>query len=98
MNVTPPKTWGKITGTVTGRACAGTTGPLQGASVQIDGATADYTLKTDSNGQFEYWVDKSDNPLTVIVSQVGWQSQATGEKIKPGATISANSTLIPDSC
>jgi N-acetylneuraminic acid mutarotase len=98
MNVTPPKTWGKITGTVSGLACAGTTGPLQGAAVQIDGAAADYTLTTDSNGSYEYWIDKSDNPLTVIVSQDSWQSQATGEKIKAGATVSANFTLSPDSC
>ncbi|MCW2935728.1 MAG: peptidase and in kexin sedolisin, partial [Actinomycetia bacterium] len=98
MNVTPPKTWGKITGTVTGLACSGTTGLLKGAAVQINGTTADYTLKTDSNGQFEYWIDKSDNPLTVIASQDGWQAQSTGDKIKAGATISANFTLSQDSC
>jgi N-acetylneuraminic acid mutarotase len=98
MNVTPPKTWGKITGTVAGLACAGTTGPLKGASVQIDGATASYTLKTDSKGQYEYWIDKSDNPLTVIAAQDGWESQTTPDKIKAGATISANFTLSPDSC
>jgi len=66
--------------------------------VQINAPAADYTVQTDSNGQFEYWVDKSDNPLTVIVSQDGWQSQSTGEKIKAGGTISANFTLSQDSC
>jgi N-acetylneuraminic acid mutarotase len=98
MNVTPPKGWGKITGTVSGKACSGTTGPLKGAAVQIDGKAADYTLKTDSKGQYAYWIDASDNPLTVIVSQDGWQSQANRESIKAGATISANFTLSPDSC
>jgi N-acetylneuraminic acid mutarotase len=98
MNVTPPKTWGKITGTVSGLACSHTTGPLTGATVQIDGSAADYTLTTNSNGQFEYWIDKSDNPLTVTASQDGWQSQAAGAKIKAGATVSANFTLSQASC
>jgi N-acetylneuraminic acid mutarotase len=98
MNVTPPKTWGKITGTVSGLACSHTTGPLTGAQVQVDGSAADYTLTTNSNGQFEYWIDKSDNPLTVIASQDSWQPQTAAEKIKAGATISANFTLSPDAC
>jgi hypothetical protein len=98
MNVTPPKSWGKITGTVSGKACAGTTGPLKGATVQIDGSAANYTLKTDASGQYQYWIDKSDNPLTVTAAQDGWQPQRTGGKIKAGATISANFTLSPDSC
>ncbi|HYZ52648.1 MAG TPA: hypothetical protein VE733_03955, partial [Streptosporangiaceae bacterium] len=98
MNVTPPKSWGKITGTVSGLACAGTTGPLKGVTVQIDGSAANYTLKTDASGKYQYWIDKSDNPLTVTAAQDGWQPQRTGGKIKAGATISANFTLSPDSC
>jgi hypothetical protein len=98
MNVTPPKSWGKITGTVSGLACSHTSGPIQGAAVQVDGATANYTLKTDSNGKYQYWIDKSDNPLTVIASLNGWQPQTTKGKISAGATISANFTLSPASC
>jgi hypothetical protein len=98
MNVTPPKTWGKITGTVSGLACSGTTGPLQGATVQIDGAAANYTLTTDSNGNYEYWIDKSDNPLTVIAGSDNWQPQTTTSNIRARHTISANFTLSPDAC
>ena len=98
MNVTPPKSWGKITGTVSGLACNGKTGPLAGATVQIDGTAANYTLKTDSNGRYEYWIDKGDNPLTAIAALDNWQPQTTHEKISAGATISANFTLSPDSC
>jgi N-acetylneuraminic acid mutarotase len=98
MNVTPPRTWGKITGTVSGLACNGKTGPLAGVTVQLDGSAANYTLKTDANGNYEYWVDASDNPLTVIAALDGWQPQTTGEAIKAGHTISANFTLSPDSC
>ena len=38
MNVTPPKDWGKLAGTVTGTDCKGNTNPLQGAQVQANGA------------------------------------------------------------
>lgn len=34
MNVTPPKDWGKIAGTVTGVDCEGNSAPLQGVQVQ----------------------------------------------------------------
>jgi hypothetical protein len=98
MNVTPPKSWGKITGTVSGLACSHTTGPLQGATVQIDGAAANYTLKTDSKGQYAYWIDTADNPLTVIAALDGWQPQTSRENIKAQHTISANFMLSPSSC
>jgi hypothetical protein len=98
MNVTPPKSWGKITGTVSGLACSHTTGPLQGATVQIDGAAANYTLKTDSKGQYAYWINTADNPLTVIAALDGWQPQTSRENIKAQRTISANFTLSPSSC
>ena len=40
MDVTPPKSWGKLVGTVNGSSCTGTLAPLAGATVQADpGAT-----------------------------------------------------------
>ena len=62
MNVTPPKTWGKIMGTVTGAGCAGTV-PIAGAVVQIDTWAAHYTLLTDASGGYALWLDKRNNPL-----------------------------------
>jgi N-acetylneuraminic acid mutarotase len=98
LNVTPPKSWGKITGTVSGTACGGTTGPLKGATVQIDGTIANYTLKTDAKGNYEYWIDNSDNPLTAIAALDGWQPQTDRTNIKAQHTVTANFTLKPDAC
>ncbi|MCW2931381.1 MAG: hypothetical protein JWM19_2343, partial [Actinomycetia bacterium] len=76
----------------------GTTGPLKGATVQIDGTIANYTLKTDAKGNYEYWIDNSDNPLTSIAALDGWQPQTDRTNIKAQHTVTANFTLKPDAC
>jgi hypothetical protein len=53
LTVKPPKTWGKIAGTVT--SASGT--PIAGATVQINTWATSYTLKTDKNGQYALWLD-----------------------------------------
>ncbi|MFE7213721.1 kelch repeat-containing protein [Streptomyces sp. NPDC001698] len=96
MVVDPPKTWGKITGTVTGVGCAGQPAPLAGAVVQVVSSKAIYTLKTDKNGHYQYWLDTRNSPLTVIAAKEGWASQATSAKITPQKTTTVDFTLKPD--
>ena len=86
MTVTPPGTWGKITGTVSGVNCNGSTVPLAGATVQIDTWAAHYTIRTDATGTYQLWLDRRNNPLTVIVAKDGWQPQTKQVKIKAKAT------------
>ncbi|MCX4530928.1 carboxypeptidase regulatory-like domain-containing protein [Streptomyces sp. NBC_01669] len=93
LTVNPPKTWGKITGTVSGVDCAGTSAPLTGATVQITSKTATYTLKTDRNGQYVFWLDVSNSPLTVTASKDGSAPQARSVKIKGGETTTADFSL-----
>ncbi|MCW3820761.1 carboxypeptidase regulatory-like domain-containing protein [Micromonospora sp. DR5-3] len=94
--VNPPKTWGKITGTVTGVGCTGTSTPLTGATVRITSKKATYTLKTDKNGQYVLWLDVRNNPLTVTASKDGWAPQTTSVEIEPREAITANFSLKPD--
>jgi hypothetical protein len=96
FTVNPPKTWGKITGTVTGTGCAGTPGPLPGATVEIDSWAANYTLKTDKNGQYVLWLDTRNNPLTLIAAKDGWAPQTRSVKIAKLKTTTASFTLKPD--
>ena len=98
MHVTPPKTWGKITGTVSGMACGGTTRPLPGATVQVDSWAGDETLATDASGRYVLWLDRRSNPLTVIVAKNGWRSQSRKVKITAGQAITADFTLTPQAC
>ena len=90
MTVNPPKTWGKITGTVTS-ATDGS--PLAGATVKINGQDASYTVKTDKNGQYALWLDTRNNPLQVVVAQTGYQTQTRTVMIANGTTTTANFVL-----
>ena len=93
LHVAPPKTWGKITGTVLGATTAGGTAPLAGATVQIDSWTASYSLTTAADGTYALWLDTRNNPLTVIVAKDGYQPTVTTVKITKGATVTSDFTL-----
>lgn len=93
MNATPPATWGKITGTVSGAPCSGAPTPLPGATVEIDSFAQSFTLKTDAAGKYALWLDARNNPLTVIVAKDGYRPQTTTVRITRGATLMKNFTL-----
>ncbi|WP_200215433.1 carboxypeptidase regulatory-like domain-containing protein [Micromonospora coerulea] len=88
MTVNPPKTWGKITGTV-----AGPSGPMPGATVQINTSTAHYTFRTDASGHYQLWLDVRNSPLQVICANNGYQPQTATVKIKKGEPTTLNSDL-----
>ncbi|MEU2614248.1 S8 family serine peptidase [Micromonospora sp. NPDC007271] len=75
MNVTPPGTWGKLMGTVTGTSCQGASSPLAGVTVQVDGKAASWTFTTDAQGKYAYWLDRKHNPLKMVVAKDGWKPQ-----------------------
>jgi hypothetical protein len=88
-------TWAKISGVVSGKACSGTVAPIPGATVQINTWAASYTLTTDGEGKYALWLDKRNNPLTLIVAKDGWQPQTKKVRLKPGSPLIANFTLLP---
>ncbi|MFH8473969.1 carboxypeptidase regulatory-like domain-containing protein [Streptomyces sp. NPDC018000] len=97
LTVKPPKTWGKITGTVTGADCAGTPKPLAGATVRITSKKAgSYTLTTDRSGHYALWLDVRNNPATVTASKDSWASQSTSVEIVPRKAVTADFSLKPD--
>jgi N-acetylneuraminic acid mutarotase len=98
MVVTPPSTWGKITGTVTGVACHGGRAPIAGATVQINTWAGSFTLQTDANGVYALWLDVRNNPLTLIVAKDGWQPQTTTTTITRHNTTTVNFNLKPTGC
>ena len=92
MNVTPPKTWGEIAGTITAGGK-----PLAGATVQIgtSGGTGreNYTLTSNAAGQYSLWLDQRYSPLQVIVSMDGYQPQTKTAAITEGKTTILNFAL-----
>jgi N-acetylneuraminic acid mutarotase len=95
LTATPPKSWGKITGTVRGAACNGGTAPLAGAVVEVDGSDASYALVTDASGHYGLWLDKRNNPLTLIAAANGWQPQTAGVRIAALQVTTRDLTLKP---
>ncbi|GAB3933050.1 hypothetical protein GCM10027614_03290 [Micromonospora vulcania] len=98
MNVTPPNTWGKLMGTVTGTNCQGASSPLAGAVVQVDSWALSWTFATDAEGKYAYWVDRRNNPLTLIVAKDGWKPQTRQAKIVAGSPTVENFALSPIRC
>ncbi|MBO0609803.1 S8 family serine peptidase [Myceligenerans salitolerans] len=94
MSVKPPKNWGKITGTVTGRPCEGDPAPLEGAFVKLDGSEYDVTLVTGPDGGYARWMGVSNNKLTLLSSADGYLPEMkSGVRIIKGRTVVHDFTL-----
>ena len=99
MQVNPPASWSKVAGTVTD---ASTGNPIAGATVQIctqyDKATGTcgavtYTLKTDSSGNYQLWLNRGYNPLQIIAAVSGYQPVAKLATLIKGVTTTVNFAL-----
>jgi N-acetylneuraminic acid mutarotase len=99
MQVNPPSTWSKVAGTVTD---ASTGDPLAGATIQICtqyntstgtcGAVS-YTLTTDSNGDYQLWLNRGYNPLQIIAALADYEPASKVVKLISGLTTTANFAL-----
>jgi subtilisin family serine protease len=87
LSVTPPTTWSKLAGTVTGVATSGTTAPLAGTTVEVDSWAQEYTFITDKDGGYAYWLDRRNNPLTLIAAKDGYKPQTRSTKLINGETV-----------
>ncbi|MFS8520703.1 MAG: kelch repeat-containing protein, partial [Micromonosporaceae bacterium] len=93
MVVTPPNTWGKLSGTVTGTSCQGGTQPLAGALVQVNGKQDSVTLFTDAEGRYAWWMPVQNNPVQLIVVAGGYIPQARTTMVAPRSEQVENFTL-----
>ena len=99
LQVTPPKKYGKIAGTVQGVGCDGTViAPLQNATVQIDWADGRRRLLTHRDGSYGWWSDTGANPLGVTVAQDGYQPQTRTVRLKARGTVPADFDLRLREC
>ena len=98
MNALPPTTWGKLLGTVTGTSCQGDSAPIAGATVQVDSWASSFTFTTDTAGQYAYWMDRRNNPLTMIVAKDGWKPQTRQSRISVTDPAVEDFDLKPTRC
>jgi subtilisin family serine protease len=98
MNATPPITWGKLLGTVTGTNCQGDSAAIPGAIVQVDSWASSYTFITDTEGGYAQWIDRRNNPLTMIVAKDTWKPQTRQARIDVAAPTVEDFDLKPIKC
>jgi hypothetical protein len=84
MKLTPPTTWSKLQGTVTGVSSSGASAALPGAIVQVDSWAQSYTFITDKDGKYAYWLDRRNNPLTLIAAKDGYRPQTRTSRLVAG--------------
>jgi N-acetylneuraminic acid mutarotase len=95
LTATPPATWGKIAGTLTGQSCNGGTAPLTAVTVQISGRHGSWFPATDSRGHYVFWLNKNNTPVTVITAPADWQPQYATATVRPRGTVTRNFALAP---
>ncbi|MEU0368797.1 S8 family serine peptidase [Streptomyces sp. NPDC006283] len=98
MKAQPPTTWGKLMGTVTARNCQSAASPLAGAVVQVDSWAMSWTFATDAEGRYAHWLDRRNNPLTMIVAKDGWKPQTRTAKVNPSTPTVEDFALSPIRC
>ncbi|MGD9961308.1 S8 family serine peptidase [Nocardioides sp.] len=98
MTITPPKAWGKLVGTVSGKACTGTVAALPGATLQVDSWAGSWTFLTDGDGGYAYWFNAGANPLQLIAAKDGYAPQTRRVRLTKGQTVTADFTLNRSRC
>lgn len=48
---------------------------------------------TDASGRYSLWLDKRNNPLTVVASRNGWHAQSRSVRVAAGQSITSDFTL-----
>ncbi|MGI5518455.1 hypothetical protein [Streptomyces sp. CA-106131] len=72
MTVQAPTARMEITGTASARDTHRQP-HAAGATVQINGRTSPCRLTTQANGQYDLWPDATDSPVTITVTNNGYQ-------------------------
>ncbi|HSE40166.1 MAG TPA: choice-of-anchor J domain-containing protein [Acidobacteriota bacterium] len=98
MHVPLPAGWGYLEGTINalGR-CDVPAGGLEGATVLVDTAGVDWTLKTDENGHYKVAFPATDSPVVVTVSAENYVGQfVSGVVVTDGGTTTQDFSLRLD--
>jgi N-acetylneuraminic acid mutarotase len=99
LKVTIPKTWGHLSGTITDKR---TGAPLAGATVLICPVAhakttgcdhLAHTVRTDSEGHYDLWLDARPSPLRITASAVGHRPASTEVTLRPGRATTADLSL-----
>ncbi|MFD6140903.1 carboxypeptidase regulatory-like domain-containing protein [Promicromonospora sp. NPDC060271] len=94
MQINPPKSWGKLSGTVGGFTPDGVVS-LGDSVVQLNGYFSKVTLVTGADGKYEYWFDKSERTAQIIATANGYVPQVGSAKVTAGKNVVTDFELDP---
>lgn len=94
MKINPPKSWGKLAGTVGGFTPDGVVS-LGDSVVQINARYSAVTLVTGADGTYEYWFDKSERTAQIIATANGYVPKVGSAKVTAGTTVVTDFELDP---
>jgi hypothetical protein len=94
MKINPPKSWGKLAGTVSGFSPDGVVS-LGDSVVQVNGLYSSVTLVTGDDGKYEYWFDKSERTAQIIATANGYVPEVGSAKVTAGTTVVTDFELDP---
>ncbi|MCT2585527.1 S8 family serine peptidase [Actinophytocola gossypii] len=97
LTVDPPRSWGVLTGTVTGVACDGTETPLPGATVRITEGGTGHTLRTDAHGTYRIWLDRRAD-IQLVVAKSGYLATVETARVRAGRTTVTDVALTQAAC
>nr|WP_306238578.1 S8 family serine peptidase [Ornithinimicrobium sp. HY1745] len=102
MTVTPPRSWSKVLGTVTGQSCDGVESPLPGATIAITprGDHPGWVLSTDADGTYAQWVNTKETgrALEIIAAKDTYRPVLKSVKTPPGVARTADFQLRRIGC
>jgi hypothetical protein len=95
LTALPPASWGKAQGTVTGKACNGTSVPLPAVLRfnSVADPTVGYTVLADAAGHFAYWLPRG--RYDVIIAKDGWIPEVHRIQITAGSILTHDVPLSP---
>ena len=64
----------------------------------MDSWAQSLTFSTDAAGKYAYWLDKRNNPLTMIAAKDGWKPQTRTTRINTSTPTVEDFALTPVRC
>ncbi len=103
MNVSPPRPWGKLMGTVSGTTCDSDTIAIEGATVAITPKRGDHpgwVLATDADGAYASWVNTQNTRggVQIIAAKDGWRPKFDETRPARGTVRTVNFNLPELGC
>ncbi|MGC4939047.1 S8 family serine peptidase [Kribbella sp. DT2] len=88
-----PATWAKLSGTVSGKQCDGSTTTLPGATIAVDRGAGSWTLTSGADGGYALWAPGNKTKAHVVAALPEYRPASLTVVLKQGAAVVQPITL-----